>query len=243
MVSAAMAKKYWPGEDAIGKQVGLPIRSFNMTVVGVVSDVKHLSLREDPSPEIYVSYTHKPWPSMLTMHVVVRTQVNPETMTTTIRNAIRTIDSDLPLAAIATLGNIVDNAMAQPRFSMVLVSGFASLSLVLACIGLYGAVSYSVTTRTQELGIRLALGASKPAIFAGVVSQCMRITMPGIAIGVVLALIVLRTLSRFLYGVEPTDPATFGLLSMLLVAVALLACYFPARRAMRVDPVIAIRAE
>jgi putative ABC transport system permease protein len=243
MVSAAFARKYWPGQDAIGKHVGVPIRSFDMTVVGVVADVKHVSLREPPGPEIYVPYTQKPWPSMQTMHVVVRTKADPASMAGAVRQAIRAVDPEVPVAAVATLDAIAGQAMAQPRFSMLLVGGFGALSLLLACVGLYGSVSYAVTSRTQEIGIRLALGAPKGRLFALVLGQGVRITALGIAIGVALALVVLRTMASFLYGVDSTDPATFGVLSLVLLAVAMLACYVPARRAMRVDPLVAMRSE
>jgi len=243
LVSAAFARKYWPGQDAIGKQVGVPIRAFNMTVVGVVADVKHVSLREEPGPEIYVPYTQKPWPSMQTMHVVVRTKADPASMAGAVRQAIRAVDPEVPVAAVATLDAIAGQAMAQPRFSMLLVGGFGALSLLLACVGLYGSVSYAVTSRTQEIGIRLALGAPKGRLFALVLGHGVRITALGIAIGVALALVVLRTMASFLYGVDSTDPATFGVLSFVLLAVAMLACYVPARRAMRVDPLVAMRSE
>jgi len=243
IVNAAMAKKYWPGQDVLGKQVGVPINAFNMTIVGVAADVKHLSVREEPGPEIYVPYTQKPWPSMLTMHVVVRTRTDPASMTAAVRRAIRAVDPQLPLASVATLYTIVDNAMAQSRFSVTLVTGFGALSLLLACVGLYGAVSYSVATRTREIGVRLALGAQKRRVFALVLGQCVRITTLGIAAGLAIAAIALLMIAGFLYGVNSTDPATFASLSLLLLVVALLACYVPARRAMRVDPLIAMRAE
>jgi putative ABC transport system permease protein len=243
IVNAAMARRYWPGQDAIGKQVGLPIRSFDMTVVGVVADVKHLSFREEPGPEIYVPYTQKPWPSMLTMHVVVRTRTDPAGLAGTVRNAIRSVDPDLPLAAFTTLDTIVDTAIAQPRFSMLLMSGFGAVAVFLACVGLYGAVSYSVTSRTQELGIRRALGAPPRRVLALVLAQCARIATLGIFIGVSIAMFVLRPMAAFLYGVESTDPATFVLLSLLLLAVASLACYLPARRATQIDPLVAMRVE
>jgi putative ABC transport system permease protein len=243
IVNAAMARRYWPGQDAIGRQVGLPIRSFNMTVVGVVADVKHLSFREEPGPEIYVPYTQKPWPSMLTMHIVVRTRTDPAGLAGAVRNAIRSLDPDLPLAAFTSLDTIVDHAMAQPRFSMLLMSGFGVMSVLLACVGLYGAVSYSVTSRTQELGIRRALGAPPRRVFALVFAQCARIATLGIFIGVSIATFVLRPMAAFLYGVESTDPATFVLLPLLLLAVASLACYLPARRATQIDPMIAMRVE
>jgi putative ABC transport system permease protein len=126
---------------------------------------------------------------------------------------------------------------------MLLVGGFGALALVLACVGLYGAVSYSVTSRTQEIGVRLALGAPRRRVFALVLAQCVRITSLGIAIGIAMALVVLKAMTGFLYGIEATDPATFASLSVLLLAVAMLACYVPARRAARVDPIVAMRAE
>jgi putative ABC transport system permease protein len=164
-------------------------------------------------------------------------------MTDSIRAAIRTVDPDLPIASVSTLETIVDDAMAQPRFSMLIVGGFGALAMVLACVGLYGAVSYSVTSRTQEIGVRLALGAPRRRVFALVLSQCVRITSLGVAIGIALALVVLKAMTGFLYGIEATDPATFASLSVLLLAVAMLACYVPARRATRVDPIVAMRAE
>ena len=227
IVNAAMARKYWPGQNALGKQVGLPIRPFNMTVVGIVADVKHLSLREEPGPEIYVPYTQKPWPSMLTMHVAVRTQTDPASMTAAIRSAIRAVDPDLPIAGVTTLATIVDEAMAQPRFSMLLVGGFGVVALLMACVGLYGAVSYAVTSRTQEIGIRLALGASRARVVMLVLVNACGSPPSGSASARSLAVVVLRAIAAFLYGVEPTDPATFATLSLLLAAVTLLACYLP----------------
>lgn len=243
LVNAAMAKRYWPGQDVIGKRVGLPIRPFDMVVVGVVADVKHQSLREEPGPEIYVPYTQRPYPSMLTMHVVVRTRANPASMTSAVRDAIQAVDPQVPLAAVTTLDAIVDNAMAQPRFATMLVGAFGMLSLLLACVGLYGAVSYAVTSRTRELGVRLALGAPRRRVCALILGHSLRITLLGIVIGSALALVLLKTMAGFLYGVEPTDPATFVVLSTLLLVVATLASYVPARRAMRVDPLITMRAE
>jgi predicted permease len=241
IVNAAMAKKYWPGQDPVGQQVGLPIKSFNMTIVGVVANVKHQSLREVPGPEMYVPYTQDPWPSMLTMHVAVRTKGEPAAMTAAVRAAVRSIDPDLPIARVATLVSIVDDAMAQPRFSMLLVGGFGALALLLACVGLYGAISYSVTSRTPELGIRLALGAKPRTVLAMVLAEGARAAAAGMAIGLVVAIVVLRAMTRFLYGIEATDPLTFAFVSVALMGAALLACYVPARRATRVDPLLALR--
>jgi predicted permease len=243
VINAAMARKYWPGQDAIGKPVGVPIRSFDMTIVGVVADVKHLSMREEPGPEIYVPYTQKPWPSMLTMHVAVRTRSAPAAVIASVRDAVRRVDAALPLARVTTLDAIVSDALARPRFSMLLVSAFGVSALVLACVGLYGAVSYSVTARTQEIGVRIALGAQRGDVLRLVLGQCVRTAALGIAAGAALSVVTLKLIASFLYGVEPTDPATFIALSTLLFAIALVAGYVPARRATRVDPLSAMRVD
>jgi predicted permease len=244
VVSDAMAKKYWPGQDVVGHTVSLPIYAFDMRIVGVAADVKHQSFREVPGPEMYVPFTQKPWPSMGTMHVVVRTaSADPESMTASVRAASRAVDPDVPLANIATLETIAADAMVQPRFAMLVLSAFGLLALVLACVGLYGVMSRSVAQRTQEIGVRIALGAPRRHVFAMVLADGARVTGLGIVIGVVASLAVLQMMSSFLYGVTPTDPATFGVVAALLFAVALLACYVPARRATRVNPMTALRGE
>ena len=243
IVNDALARKYWPGQDALGKPISVPINKDDMTIVGIVADVKHLSMREEPAPEMFVPYTQKPWPSMLTMHVAMRTRTDPAAMTAAARAAIQSVDPDLPLARATTLASIVDEAAAPPRFSMLLVGAFGALALVLACIGLYGAVSYAVVERTQEIGIRLALGARRPSVYWLVLAQGVRVTAAGLAIGLALALGAARAMRGFLYGVEATNPATFAVVSGALVVVALVACVVPARRAMRVDPIVALRHE
>ena len=243
IVNRAMAEKFWPGQDAVGKAVGVPIMPFNMTIVGVVADVKHITLREAPGPELYVPYTQKPWPSMQTMHFAVRVNGESAASLAAVRAAIAAVDPHLPLANVSTLSAIVDDAVAQPRFSMYLLAAFGGLALVLACVGLYGAVSYAVIDRTQEIGIRLALGAQRREILRMVLRQGVRWTAVGIVIGLAAAFVTLRTMERFLYGVEPTDASTFGAVAAALFLVAMLACYVPARRATRVDPLIAMRSE
>jgi predicted permease len=242
IVNRAMAEKFWPGENAVGKAVGLPISSFDMTVVGVVANVKHRTVREEATPEMYVPYTQRPWPSMSTMHVAIRARAEPAALVSSVRAAIAAIDPDLPLARIATLSSIVDDAMAQPRFSMLLVSAFGVLALALACVGLYGAVSYSVIDRTPEIGIRLALGAERRRIVTMVLRQAMGVTAAGIAVGLAGAFVMLRTMTSFLYGIESTDALTFAVVALTLFAVALSACCIPAWRATRVDPMIAMHA-
>jgi len=244
IINAAMEKKYWPGESALGKQVGPGSARFPLlTIVGIVPDVKHISLREESAPEMYVVYTQKPWPSMLNMRVALRTKVDPASMTGSVREAIHSIDPDLPLAKVTTLTTLVDESMSQPRFSMLLLATFGALALLLASIGMYGVISYSVEQRTREIGIRMALGAERSNVFGMILAQGARLAGVGITIGLVAALAVTRLLASFLFGVQPTDPLTFGGVALLLLGVALIASYVPARRATRVDPMIALRYE
>jgi predicted permease len=244
IVNAEMEKKYWPGQSAIGKQVGPGSPRFPLaTIVGVVPNVKHISLREETAPEMFVLYTQNPWPSMLNMRVALRTKTDPASITESVREAIHSLDPDLPLAKVATLTTLVNDSMAQPRFSMLLLTSFGMLALALASIGMYGVISYSVMQRTQEIGVRMALGAARQNVFAMVLGRGARLVSLGIGIGVVAALGVTRTMASFLFGVAPTDPLTFAGVSLLLVAVALLACYLPARRATRIDPIVALRCE
>jgi predicted permease len=244
VINDAMAKTFWPGEDPLGKQVGLGSTRFPlMTIVGIVADVKHLSLRESPAPEMYVPYTQKPYPSMLLMHVALRSAGDAESLTRGVREALGRLDPDLPMAKVTTLKTIVDNSLAQPRFSMLLLAAFGGVALLLACIGMYGVISYSVAQRTREIGIRLALGAQPRQVLGMMLGQGARLAVVGIAIGLLAALAATRIMTSFLYGVQATDPATFAGMALLFIVVALLACYLPARRATRVDPLTALRYE
>ena len=247
IINSAMAKKFWPGEDAIGKQVGIGLIRFpTRTIVGVVADIKQASLREEPAAEMFVPYTQnevKVWPSMQTMQYAVRTKADPTLITESVRQAVHAVDPDLPLANFATLTTLVDESLTTDRFSMLLLGAFGALALILASIGMYGVISYSVMQRTPEIGVRMALGAQRGQIFVMILNQGGRLACAGIVIGVVAGLAATRLMTRFLYGVQPSDPATFAAVSLLLVGVALLACYVPARRAMKVEPIIALRYE
>jgi putative ABC transport system permease protein len=247
IINTAMAKKYWPGEDALGRQVGVPLPRWPArTIVGIIADIKHGSLREQPDPEMYVPFTQneiKVWPSMQTMQVALRAQGDAVALSASAREAIKAADPDLPLGKIATMDVLVGESMAQSRFSALLVGAFGGLALLLATIGMYGAISYSVAQRTQEIGIRMALGAKRSAVFGMVIGEGVRLAVLGIALGLAAAFGVTRVLASFLYGVQPTDPLTFTIVSALLGIVALLACYVPAQRAMRVDPMEALRHE
>ncbi|HZS47614.1 MAG TPA: FtsX-like permease family protein, partial [Blastocatellia bacterium] len=247
IINKAMAKKFWPGEDPIGRQVGVntvkwPVR----TIIGIVGDIKHSSLREDPTPEMFVPYTQneiKVWPSMQSLQVAVRTKADPVSIVAGLRKAVHSVDPDLPIARVTLLTDLVSSSMTQTRFSMFLLLTFGVLSLLLALIGLYGVISYSVQQRTQQIGIRIALGASRGNVLTLILGQGARLAGIGIIVGLVSAFGVTRTMSAFLYGVEATDPLTFIFVAFLLMAAALFACYLPARRAMRVDPLVALRYE
>jgi predicted permease len=244
LINRATANKYWPHEDPIGKQVGPGSTRYPASViVGIVADVKHLSLRDEPTPEMYVPYTQRPWPSMLTMQVALRVKGEPGSAMAAAREALHSLDPDLPIGKAATLASLVDSSMTRPRFSMLLVSAFGLLAVILASIGMYGLVSYSVTQRTREIGIRMALGAERRSVFRMVLGQGARLAGLGIAIGLAAAFPATQLLASQLYGVDAADPATFGAVAMLLLVIALLACYIPARQAMQVEPTEALRHE
>jgi predicted permease len=244
IISKTLAEQFYAGEDPIGKTIKLPPAKFpTMTIVGIAADVKHFTVREKTGPEFYVVYTQKPYPDMLTMQVAMRTQADPRAAIASARDAIRSVDSGLPIAKVSTLAALVDDSMTQPRFSMLLLTAFGALALILASIGIYGVISYAVAQRTQEIGVRLALGAQPRNVFSMVLGQGARLAALGVALGFVAAFAVTRLMSSLLFGVQPTDPLTFVAVPALLMAVAMLACYLPARRATRVDPMVALRYE
>ena len=245
IVNRTMAHALWPGKEALGKQVGVASLKYPVrTVIGVVADVKQSSLREETPPEMYVPFTQseiKVWPPMQTMQVALRTAADPTTMISGVRQAMNSVDPELPLAKLATLSTLVDHSLTQPRFSMMLLTGFALLALALASVGMYGVISYSVTQRNKEIGIRMALGAERASVFGMVLKQGFGMAGIGIVIGLLAAFVATRTLSAYIYGVRPFDPLTFGSVCALLAALVALASWVPARRATRVDPVVVLR--
>ena len=244
IINSTMARKYWPDQDPIGRQVGpASTRYPAATIIGIVPDIKHLSLREEPGAEMYVLFNQKVWPSLANMQVALRTKADPARLAPLLRDAMKSVDPDLPLGQITTLTTLVDESMRQPRFSMLLVGAFAALAVGLASIGMYGVISYSVAQRTQEIGIRMALGAERTVVFRMVLGQGARLAGLGVGIGLLAAVAATRLMARFLYGIQPTDPVTFAAVPLLLMAIALLACYLPANRATRVDPMVALHDE
>jgi predicted permease len=243
VINRAMAQAYWPGQDPIGQQVLVPSQQVPATIVGIVADMKHTSLREQPDPEMFEPYTQNVWPSLAKMQVVLRTHASSEATISGARDAIHSLDPGLPLAKITTLSSLADEAMAQDRFSMLLLSFFGALALVLAAIGIYGVVAYSVGQQTREIGIRMAVGARRGDVFSAVLGHSLRLAVPGVAIGVCAALGVGRAIAGYLYGVTPYDPATFAAVAAFLIATAVLAAFWPAHRAASVDPMQALRSE
>ncbi|HEV8482925.1 MAG TPA: ABC transporter permease [Blastocatellia bacterium] len=239
IISDAMARRLWPNEDALEKRIRPGTNNPWMTIVGVVGDVRN-SLDQEPRPTIYFSAAQL---GSNAMTVVLRTVGNPEGMSAAVRNEIKTLDSKLPIYNIRTMSAIYDDATGQPRFQAALLGLFAVVALVLAAVGIYGVMSYLVTEREREIGIRMALGAEAGDVLKLVVGQGMKLAIVGVLIGLGGALALTRLMQTLLFGVNPTDPPTFIAITLLLTVVALLACWLPARRAAKVDPMIALRYE
>jgi putative ABC transport system permease protein len=247
IISETLARSLWPNEDAIGKRIniGLPGETWR-EVVGVVGDVKQSELGAPPAPALYqpVQQISERLHWLLgETTFVIRTATEPHSFVASLRSELQAVDRELPLYNVATMEQIVSKSVADPRFYTLLLGSFSGLALILAAAGIYSVISYSVTQRMREIGIRLALGAQPGAILRLVVSQGMALTLAGLALGLGGAFALTRVLSEFLYQVSVTDPATFALLSLSLAAVALLACWIPARRATKVDPLVALRRE
>ena len=246
IINEAMARRYWPREDPIGKRIQ-PGEGKWCVIVGVAGNVRYKGLDAEIEPEMYYHYLQVPADLMSfiegTMALVVRTSLDPGAMTASIRNEVRALDPDQPVFNVKNMQELVEGSVAQQRFRATLLGAFASLALALAAIGLYGVIAYSVTQRTNELGVRTALGAQTSDILKLVVGQGARLTAIGIGIGVVLALVLTRTLNKLLFSVGAMDPITFGATCIVILGVALAASYIPALRAAKVDPVTALRNE
>ncbi|MFE8599359.1 ABC transporter permease [Archangium violaceum] len=242
VISEEAARRYWPGEDPLGRTVRLGMNFGNGDmggqVVGVVGNVRHQGIAKEPLPEVYVLH---PQGSTNDMSLVVRTAGEPLSLAPSVRAEVRALDKHLPVAHVRTLENILGDAVAQPRFLMVLVGTFAGLALVLAAMGLYGVVAFAVSQRTRELGIRMALGADARSVLRLVIGQYLQLTAMGVALGLVLAFVASRLLAGLLYSVQAADPWAYAGVTVLLVGVALVASFLPAYRATRIDPVIALR--
>ena len=240
IINQTMAQRFWPGQDPLGKQIKFVSDGTTGTIVGVVGDAKHYWVEEEQRPQVYGAYSQQPG---YFATVVIRTTVEPLALSESVRQAVWKVDADQPMWKVRTVEFLVNRSVADRKFLMALMGIFASLALVLTMIGLYGVISYLVNQRTQEIGIRMALGAQMGDILRMVLKQGMVLVLIGVALGLAAAWLMTRLMTRLLYQVSATDPLTFATIALLLVAVALLACYLPARRATKVDPLVALRYE
>ncbi|HMG76362.1 MAG TPA: ABC transporter permease [Pyrinomonadaceae bacterium] len=240
IINQTMAQRFWPNQDPLGKQVKFVQDGSTATVVGVVGDAKHYWLEEAPRPQMYGAYAQQPG---YFATVVIRTTVEPLSLSEPVRQALWKVDADQPMWKIRTVEFLVNRSVADRKFLLALMGTFALLALVLTMIGLYGVISYLVNQRTQEIGIRMALGAQTHDILRMVLKQGMILVLTGVALGLAAAWLSTSLMSRLLFRISPTDPLTFVSIAGLLIAVALLACYLPARRATKVDPLVALRYE
>jgi len=241
IINQAMAQTYWPNEDPLGKRfksvkAGAPW----ITVVGVIANARTQSLAQDEVPQIYLNVYQT---GAKRLAILLRGHLRSAAIADEVREQVQSLDPTLPVSGAQTLNETVSASLAQRRFSMEMVGLFALTALLLAGLGIYGVISYVVSERTQEIGIRLALGASRSNILRIVLRQGLGLAIVGAAVGLVCALIVSHLMASLLYGVRPTDPMTFAGVAFLFIGVAGLACYLPARRAMKVDPMVALRYE
>jgi predicted permease len=250
LISESMARRFWPGEDPIGKRLTLTFSPKKVReVVGVVGDVKLDSLNQErPSTTIYVpldqlSSNEESSFNSFPMMLVVRTATTPGSMVSAVTNAIHEVDGTVPVRDVFTMDDVITKSLSQSRFNTLLLGVFAGLALLLASIGIYSVLSYSVRQRVPEIGIRLALGARMTDVLRMVVIEGMKPTLLGVAIGLAAALAMGRLVSSLVFQVKPTDPTTFLAVAALLALIALLACVIPAYRASKVNPVVALRDE
>jgi putative ABC transport system permease protein len=242
IINETAARKFWPNEDPIGKHVAVGQGRFDDSaeIIGIAGDVRYGQINELPQPDTFISYLQSPrWSLML----FVRTAAEPASLTAAIRGEVRALDKNLPVYDIKTMVERFSDSTSRARFSTILLGIFASIALILAAVGIYGVMSYAVTQRTHEIGIRIALGAKPWNVLILVVRRGLGLTLAGIALGIFAALGATRVLESLLYEVKPSDQRTFVMLAALLGAVALLACCVPAWRAARMDPLVALHCE
>jgi putative ABC transport system permease protein len=243
MVNETLARKYFPGEDAIGKRIrfGRPTEKDPwVVIVGVVADAKQDGMDQPVQPEVYVPFADD---TASPVSFVLRSSAEPAELAALVRREVRAVDKDLVPTDIVTMRELVSGSLQQERFRTALLSGFAGAALLLAAIGIYGVLAYLVTQRTREIGIRMALGAQQPQLLAMIFRQGMGPVAYGVALGIAGAVACARLIRTLLFGVDATNPATYAAAGAILLMVATCACYFPARRATKVDPMTALRDE
>jgi putative ABC transport system permease protein len=241
VISKALAQSYFPNQNPIGKRMTFgfpPDPGGSREIVGIVADVRDVSIGDNPGPMMYVPYAQAPFPGAC---LVVKSTLDPAAITTAIRGDVASLDKDLPLTDIATMTEVMKASMAQPKFRTFLLGIFAAMALILAATGIFGVISYSVSCRTNEIGIRVALGASSQTILKMVLRETLTLVAIGLAVGIPAALAASHLLSHFLFAISPSDPITIAGVALTLTAVAAAAGYIPARRATQVDPLTALR--
>jgi len=246
VINEAMAQTYWPKQDPVGKRIkqGRPDQSLPwLTVVGVVENFRDFDVVRPQRPTMFFPVSQVEGGTALLRDWVVRTGANPLAIASAVRTAIWSVNKDLPISRVQLMQQVRSTAIAQQQFTLLLLGVFAGLALVLAGVGLYGLTAYVTARRTRELGIRMALGAQRNHILRLVLSRGASTGLAGVGIGIVAALLLTRFMGTLLYGVGATDPVAFAAVTILLAVVTLAACYVPARRAMRIDPMVATRCE
>ncbi len=243
IISETLARRYFPNQDPIGRQMRFgfpPDSNVSREIVGVVGDVRDVALSRKPGPMMYVPFAQAP---LYGGEVVVRSSLSASRVAAGIRQAVHSIDKDLPVTDVESFPDALGASVTQERFRTLLLSSFSGIALILAAVGIFGVISYSASQRTHEIGIRMALGAQQRDVLRLILGQGAKLALLGLGAGAVAALLLTRLMASLLYGVSATDPLTFGAVAIVLLGVAVTACYIPARRAMRVDPVVALRHE
>jgi putative ABC transport system permease protein len=240
IISETLARLYFPGQDPLGKRMrfGFPPNSnVSREIVGIVGDIRDVALSRVPGPTMYVPFAQAP---LYGGEIVARISLSASSATAGIRQAVHSIDRNLPVTDFESFPDALGASVAQERFRALLLSSFSGLALILAAVGIFGVMSYSASQRTQEIGIRMALGAQQRDVLWLILGQGAKLALLGLGAGAVLAILLTRLMDSLLYGVSATDPLTFAIVSIVLLGVALTACYIPARRATRVDPMVAL---
>jgi predicted permease len=240
IANEAMAKHFWPNENAIGKRFHFHGDPGLREIVGIVRNTVENNIGEEPQPVAYLPLTQNYSPAAI---MLVRTSSRPEAMISSVRSQVQQLDSNLALTNVQTIGELLSQGLWAPRMGAALLAVFGGIALILAVIGVYGVLSYSVNQQTREIGIRMAMGAQPGRVLQLVVGQGMRLAGAGLILGLIVAFAAMRVLGSLLFGVSSHDPLTFGAVSLVLALAAALACYIPARRATKVDPIIALRYE
>ncbi|MGH9944737.1 MAG: ABC transporter permease, partial [Pyrinomonadaceae bacterium] len=240
LINESFARRFYPNEDPLGRRIIIRNQPQACEIVGVVNDVRHFGPHQPAAPEMYVPYQQF---AIGAVPLVVRTELEPQALIGAVRREIHAVDREVAISEVRTMTQMMSAALAERRFALLLLSIFAAVALALAAVGLYGVMAYAVAARTHEFGIRMALGAQTRDVLQLVFRQGVALAFIGVSVGLVASIALTRLIKSLLFGVSATDPLTFAGVALLLVAVALLACYVPARRATRVDPMVALRYE